>query len=75
MDELPTSHRGIVNKFGELYVKSGGVDRKLGRSLNDGIRVRNKARYDSHADIGEKEAGEMIKLARALIDQLSRKLS
>ena len=75
MDELPTSHRGIVNKFGELYVKSGEVDLELGRRLNDGIRLRNKARYESHAEIGEKEAGEMIKLARALICQLSRKLT
>ena len=74
MDELPTSHRGIVNKFGELYVKSGEVNRELGRRLNDGIRARNKARYESHAEIGEKEAGEMIKLARELIEQLSRKL-
>jgi len=75
MDELPTSHRGIVNKFGELYVKSGEVDLELGRRLNEGIRLRNRARYESHAEIGEKEAGEMIKLARALIDQLSRKLT
>ena len=75
MDELPTSHRGIVNKFGELYVKSGEVDRKLGRKLNDGIRVRNKARYDSHADIGEKEAWQIIELARGIIDQLNEKLS
>ncbi len=75
MDELPTSHRGVVNKFGELYVKSGEVDLELGRRLNNGIRLRNKARYESHAEIAEKEAGEMIKLARALIDQLCRKLT
>jgi uncharacterized protein (UPF0332 family)/predicted nucleotidyltransferase len=75
MDELPASHRGIVNKFGELYVKSGEVDLELGRRLNNGIRLRNKARYESHAEIAEKEAGEMIKLARSLIDQLSRKLT
>ncbi len=74
MDELPASHRGVVNKFGELYVKSGEVDWGLGRRLNNGIRLSNKARYESHAEIGEKEAGEMIKLARALIDQLRRKL-
>jgi len=75
MDELPTSHRGIVNKFGELFVKSGEMNRELGRRLNDGIRVRNKARYESHAEIGEKETGEMIKLARALIYQLSQRLT
>ncbi len=75
MDELPASHRGVVNKFGELYVKSGEVDWELGRRLNNGIRLSNKARYESHAEIGEKEAGEMIKLARALIDQLRRKLT
>jgi uncharacterized protein (UPF0332 family)/predicted nucleotidyltransferase len=67
IDELPSSHRGVVNKFGELYVKSGEVNRELGRKLNDGIRVRNKARYESHAEITEKEALEMIKLAKALI--------
>ena len=75
MDELPASHRGIVNKFGELYVKSGEVDLELGRRLNNGIRLRNKARYESHAEIAEKEAGEMIRLARVLIDQLCHKLT
>ena len=75
MDEIPTSHRGIVNKFGELYVKSGEVDLELGRRLNDSIRVRNRARYEFHIEIGEKEAREMIELARALIDQLNIRLS
>lgn len=56
-------------------MKSGEMDRKLGRKLNDGIRLRNKARYDSHGEIGEKEAQEMIRLATTLIDQLNRKLS
>lgn len=74
MDELPTSHRGIVNKFGELYVKTQEVEWELGRKLNNGIRVRNRARYESHAEIREEEAGEIINLARTLIDQLSRKL-
>lgn len=74
MDELPTSHRGIANKFGELYVKSEEVEWELGSRLNNGIRVRNRASFESHAEIREEEAGEITNLARALIDQLSRKL-
>jgi len=65
MDELPTTHRGIVNKIGEIYVKSGEVDWELRRRLNDGIRVRNKARYESHAEIGEKETSAPTLIANA----------
>ena len=74
MDELPSSHRGIVNKFGELYVKSGEIERELGRKLNDGIKVRNKARYESHTEVSEKEARELIEVAKTLINHLSQKL-
>ena len=74
LDELPTSHRGIVSKFGELYVKGGEVEKELGRRLNDGLRLRNKARYEPHTEINEKDAEGLIKLATSLIEELERRL-
>lgn len=74
LDDLPTSHRGIVNKFGELYVKTGEVGLEMGRSFNEGLKLRNKARYEPHATIEQKDAEVMKELAKGLLELLDRKL-
>ncbi|UCE51757.1 MAG: HEPN domain-containing protein [Desulfobacterales bacterium] len=74
MDKLPTSHGGVVVKFGEKYVKEGLVPRKLGREMNKTLALRNKSRYDCHAMIGSKEAEDVRKLAEEMIKILDNEL-
>ncbi|MFQ6079815.1 MAG: HEPN domain-containing protein [Thermodesulfobacteriota bacterium] len=71
IDELPSSHGGVVIKFGETYVKDGPLPRNLGRDLNQALALRNKARYDCHAIIGKDEAGEVLRLADKLLEVLN----
>jgi len=67
VDEIPGSHGGVVNRFGELYVRTGEVKKEIGRGLNRGLELRNKATYDSHAEITEKQAQNIIQLAEEMI--------
>jgi uncharacterized protein (UPF0332 family) len=72
--EIPGSHGGVVNRFGELYVQSGEVPKELGRSLNRHLELRNRARYDPHAEITPEGAKGVIDLAQEMIELLSSRL-
>jgi len=66
MDDLPGSHGGIVNKFGELYVKTGEVPNSIGRSLHNALQLRNRARYRWEIKIDKNEYEEVHSLAKEL---------
>jgi uncharacterized protein (UPF0332 family) len=70
--EVPTSHGGTIRKFGELYVKAGLISEEVGRDLNRSLILRNKARYDLHAEFSEKKAKEIIKLSKSMISFLKK---
>ena len=74
LEDIPRSHGGIAQKFGELYVKSGLLPREMGRGLNKGMELRNQARYEYHTQIGREEAESMLTLARKFIAALSAEL-
>jgi uncharacterized protein (UPF0332 family)/predicted nucleotidyltransferase len=72
--EIPGSHGGVVNRFGELYVQSNEASKELGRSLNRHLELRNRARYDPHAEITIEGAKGVIHLAEQMFELLSSKL-
>ena len=74
MDKIPTSHGGVVIKFGEIYIKEGLVERNIGRAMNKALALRNKSRYDRHALIGSTEAKEVFKLTKDMIRILDKAL-
>ena len=74
ISDLPGSHGGLVQRFGEAYVKPGTVDRAIGRNLNRCLELRNAARYKFTAKISEEEAGLTLALAKGLIELLEKKL-
>jgi uncharacterized protein (UPF0332 family)/predicted nucleotidyltransferase len=74
LTELPRTHRGIVNKFSEFYVKGGPLSKELGRRFNAGLDLRNQARYEPHARLGEDEAKEIIEVIQELHRALSSQL-
>ena len=72
--DLPTSHGGLVGAFGRLYVKSGKIPKIVGRQLNQGLELRNKARYELNADIDHDKAESVLELARRLQKVLAAEL-
>lgn len=71
LDELPKTHRGVVSKLGELYVKEGPLPRDLGRGLNTALGLRNQARYEPHMRLVEEEARSVIELAEGMLHAAS----
>jgi len=74
LPDIPGSHGGIVQKFGELFVKTGEVPKELGREINLALERRNNARYEPHAQITKEDAEEIIDLGERLQKILEKNL-
>lgn len=72
--DLPGSHGGIVQLFGEKYVKSGRCGREIGRSLNRALELRNSTRYRYEVTIEKQGAEKVLDLAKKLTGLLSSTL-
>jgi len=74
LPDIPGSHGGIVNKFGELFVKTGEVPKEMGREIRLALERRNNARYEPHAQITKDHVEEIIDLGGRLGGILEKKL-
>jgi uncharacterized protein (UPF0332 family)/predicted nucleotidyltransferase len=72
--DLPGSHGGLAQRFGELYIKPGTIDRAVGRRLNRSLELRNAARYKFTATVSQEDASSVLSLAEDLIALLEKKL-
>lgn len=70
MDDLPSSHSGIVNRFSELYIKSRRLPIELSDRLRRSLAFRNQARYEWGAIIGATEASFVLQTAEELLHTL-----
>lgn len=75
MADLPGSHGGIIQRFGEAYIRTGKVERSIGRRLNVCLELRNSAHYKFSSRINREDADLVITLAGDLIALLERELS
>jgi len=71
---LPGSHGGVVNLFGQLYVKTNEIDKEIGRGLNVALRLRNEARYKPNSLLTKDDAQNVLRLAEDLIKIVSEKI-
>jgi uncharacterized protein (UPF0332 family) len=74
LDDVPSRHRSIVQKFSELYVKDGPLKREFGRQLNVSLDYRNLARYEPTAKITKKMHESVSFIAEELISFLEKEL-
>jgi uncharacterized protein (UPF0332 family)/predicted nucleotidyltransferase len=74
-ESIPRTHAGVITRFGELFVRQGLISETVGRDLHLGLERRNKARYDWHAEISERDATGSIAVARVLGEHLDALLS
>lgn len=72
---IPGSHGGIVQKFGELYIKTGELPKEFGRDIALALEKRNNARYEPHAQIKKEDAEELIILGEKLQKILKEKVN
>ena len=73
-EAIPWRHGGLIQRFSELYIKSGELSREIGRGLNRGLELRNRARYEYHTEITRQDAEEVLALAEELVEALEDRL-
>jgi len=56
----PKSHKGVIQKFGEEFVKSGILEKKMGYMLSQAETMRLKADYDVGVKISKEECEEIL---------------
>jgi len=74
LGEIPKTHGGIIQKFGEIYIKSGIIGKDVGREVNLGLDLRNRARYDFHAQIAKESISRVVETAETLIQAYENEL-
>jgi len=57
---FPRSHKGVIQKFGEEFVKSGVLETKMGHLLSQAESMRLKADYDVGVKITKDECEEIL---------------
>jgi len=56
----PKSHKGVIQKFGEEFVKPGLLEKKMGYILSQAETMRLKADYDVGVKITKEECEEIL---------------
>ena len=56
----PKSHKGVLQKFGEEFVKPGMLERKMGYMLSQAKSMKLKADYDVGVKIDKGECEEIL---------------
>jgi predicted nucleotidyltransferase len=59
-------HGGLVAEFGKHFILTGRFPRDFGKKLHRALDLRNKARYDPNAVIGEEDAKFILSLYEEL---------
>ena len=66
----PKSHKGVIQKFGEEFVKSGALEKKMGYILSQAETMRLKADYDVGVKITEEECEEILENCEFFIKKI-----
>ena len=75
--DLPKSHAGLRNLFGQHFLVTDKLNRDLGRWLGQAFRLRQQGDYEVHADVGREAVEEGIanaeKFLQIVTDYTERK--
>lgn len=63
----PKTHSGLMNQFGQHFIKTGVFATKLNAKVSKIFEFRNEADYDLEAFIEEKEIEEALEIAKEVI--------
>jgi len=67
-----SSHSGTRQKFGQVFVKTGQIDKSLGKHYTELFEKRNKGDYNDFFDHDEKTVLRMLPLTMELISQIKK---
>lgn len=65
-----TSHSGTRQKFGQLFVKTGKIERTLGKHYSDLFEKRHKGDYNDFFDYDEETVLRLLPFSKKLIEKI-----
>ena len=68
------SHRGIIQKFGEAYIKTDEFDRQLGKALQRAFSLRQASDYEVYPEPDEEQVTVMMEKAQEFVKKLKELL-
>jgi uncharacterized protein (UPF0332 family) len=69
---MTKTHKGLHNKFSEIFIKSGDIEAKLGRQFRYAEDLRNKVDYDSFETITKEQAEVILEDAETFIETVEK---
>jgi len=69
-----SSHKGVINLFGEHFVKTGILEKQLGNALNLAYRKRIIGDYGVDRRVTKEEAEDLLEAARDFIRKVKNYL-
>lgn len=69
-----SSHSGIRQKFGQLFVKTGKFDKDLAKHYTDLFEKRHKGDYNDFFDYDEETVANLYPLSVEFINEIERLL-
>ena len=70
-----SSHPGVRQKFGEHFVKTGKIDKRLARHFTELFDKRHKGDYNDFLDYDEETVLRLYPLSQELIKQIEELLA
>lgn len=69
--DLPKSHAGLRNLFGQHFLVTDKLNKDLGRWLGQVFRLRQQGDYEVHADVGKEAVEEAVANAEKFVQILA----
>jgi uncharacterized protein (UPF0332 family) len=70
-----SSHAGTRQKFGQLFVKTGKVDKELAKHYTDLFEKRHKGDYNDFYDYDEETVVRLYPLSKKFISRIHEELN
>ncbi|NLL36356.1 MAG: HEPN domain-containing protein [Fretibacterium sp.] len=68
-------HQTVISKFGEIFVKTGFLDKELGKNIKRVENLRYRADYNPKINFSSEEAREQVERAEQFVSAVNKLLN
>ena len=68
----PKTHVGTINLLGRHIIKTGKMDKRFSKDLQDAFDLRQQTDYQIHVNIGEAEVRDTVERAKDFVAEVKR---
>ena len=66
------THRGLIQQFGQQFIKPGELSQKLSRTLSETFDLRQLSDYDETIPITQQQADKTLENAKLFISEATK---